>query len=210
MPPPSTRSPGSETGPWFFCLRHEVHAGAIGIAMLGELDIAAADDAREVIARAQVDAAEVVCDLHDVSFIDAHGLRVLLDAATGARRQDTLFTVANPSASVCRLIDVLSLEAVVRGDAVPCLSPPPIADSSAAAPRFGLPHPQPRRPNDGAVRSRPVPRRWTSDRRVAQQDQTVDVEGSRAPAKGRRHAARGARPCSSAPDRVALADREHS
>ena len=123
MPPPSTRSPGSETGPWFFCLRHEVHAGAIGIAMLGELDIAAADDAREVIARAQVDAAEVVCDLHDVSFIDAHGLRVLLDAATGARRQDTLFTVANPSASVCRLIDVLSLEAVVRGDAVPCLSP---------------------------------------------------------------------------------------
>ena len=128
MPPPSARSPGSEPGPWFFCLRHEVHAGAIGIAMLGELDIAAADDARDVIARAQVDAPEVVCDLHDVSFIDAHGLRVLLDAAAGARLQDARFTVVNPSASVRRLIDVLSLEAVVRGDAVPCLSPPPIAD----------------------------------------------------------------------------------
>jgi phospholipase C len=38
--------------------------------MLGELDIAAADDARDVISRAQAAAPEVICDLHDVSFID--------------------------------------------------------------------------------------------------------------------------------------------
>ena len=87
--------------------------------MLGDLDVAAADDARDVIARAQADAMEVICDLHDVSFIDAHGLHVLLDAATGARLQHARFTLVNPSASVRRLVDLLSLEAVVRGNAVP-------------------------------------------------------------------------------------------
>jgi anti-anti-sigma factor len=128
VPPPSARSPESETGPWFFCLRHDVHAGAIGIAMLGELDIAAADDARDVIARAQADAMDVICDLHDVSFIDAHGLHVLLDAATGARLRDARFTLVNPSASVRRLIDLLGLEAVLRANAMPSVAPPPIAD----------------------------------------------------------------------------------
>lgn len=114
MPPPFAHSPESETRPRFFCLRHDVHAGAIGIAMVGELDVAAADDARAVIARAQADAAEVICDLHDVSFIDPRGLRVLLDAAAGARRHNARFTLVNPSPSVRRLIDLLSLEGFLQ------------------------------------------------------------------------------------------------
>jgi anti-anti-sigma factor len=128
LPPPSPRSPGSETGPWFFCLRHEVRDGAIGIAMVGELDIAAADDAGDVIARAQADTAEVICDLHDVSFIDLRGLHVLLDAAAEARTHDARVTLVRPSASVRRLIDLLSLEAVLEADATPSLPLPPPAD----------------------------------------------------------------------------------
>lgn len=131
MPPPSPQSPGSETGPWFFCLRHEVHAGAIGIAMVGELDVAAADEARDVIARAQADAPEVICDLHDVSYIDLRGLRVLLDACAG----DGRVTLVNASASVRRLIDLISLEAVRRAKVMPRLAPrPPTADRSTGAP----------------------------------------------------------------------------
>ena len=126
MPPPFAHSPESETRPWFFCLRHEVHAGAVGIAMVGELDVAAADDARDVIASAQADAAEVICDLYDVSFIDPCGLRVLLDAAAGARRHNARFTLVNPSPSVRRLIDLLSLEVLLQAKRhpVPAASPP--------------------------------------------------------------------------------------
>ena len=82
--------------------------------MVGELDVAAADDARDVIASAQADAAEVICDVHDVSFIDPRGLRVLLDAAAGARRHNARFTLVNPSASVRRLIDLLGLEVLLQ------------------------------------------------------------------------------------------------
>jgi anti-anti-sigma factor len=110
VPPPFPHSPVSETGPWFFCLRHAVHAGAIGIAMVGELDVAAADDARDVLRRAQADAAEVICDLHDVSFIDACGLHVLFDAAASARRHNARVTLVNPSPSVRRLIDLLGFD----------------------------------------------------------------------------------------------------
>ena len=128
MPPQLPHVPESETGPWFFCLRHAVHAGAVGIAMVGELDVAAADDARAVIARAQADATEVICDLHDVSFIDPRGLHVLLDADAGARRHHARFTLVNPSASVRRLIDLVSLGAVPQANAMPSLPPPPPPD----------------------------------------------------------------------------------
>jgi anti-anti-sigma factor len=119
VPPPFAHSSESETGPWFFCLRHAVHAGAIGIVMVGELDIAAADEARYVIARAQGEAAEVICDLHDVSFIDPCGLHVLLDAAASARRHEARVTLVNPSACVRRLIGRLGLQAVLQADPVP-------------------------------------------------------------------------------------------
>jgi anti-anti-sigma factor len=140
--PPSAHRPESEPGPWFFCLRHAVHEGAIGIAMVGELDGAVADDARDVIRRAQADAAEVICDLHDVSFIDARGVHVLLDAAAGARRHNARFTLVNPSVCVWRLIRLLGLEAPLQPDALPF---PP-------APRAG------RRSVDGRARLRPASR----------------------------------------------------
>jgi anti-sigma B factor antagonist len=124
VPPPFAHSPESETGPWFFCLRHDVHAGAVGIAMVGELDVATADDARDVIASAQADAAEVICDLYDVSFIDPRGLRVLLDAAAGARRHNARFTLVNPSPSVRRLIDLLRLEALLQAKGQPVAATP--------------------------------------------------------------------------------------
>ena len=62
MPPRPTRistfAPESETGPWFFCLRHPVENGSIRVAMVGELDLATAARAGRAIRRAQGDAAE--------------------------------------------------------------------------------------------------------------------------------------------------------
>jgi anti-sigma B factor antagonist len=176
VPPPFDHSPGSPTCPWFFCLRHAVHAGAIGIAMVGELDVAAADDARDVIARAQADAAEVICDLHDVSFIDPRGLHVLLAAAAGARRHDARFTLVNPSASVRRLIDLLGLEAFLQATAMRSVPPRPPADRRTASrhARFRAASPaakapkQPRRTlatNSTPLTDRPARRAASQDRR---------------------------------------------
>jgi anti-anti-sigma factor len=120
--PPFVHRPKSEPGPWFFCLRHAVHEGAVGIAMVGELDVAVADEARDVVRRAQADAAEVICDLHDVSFIDARGVHMLLDAATSARRHNARFTLVNPSPSVRRLIGLLGIEPALRAAAGPLSS----------------------------------------------------------------------------------------
>jgi anti-anti-sigma factor len=128
VPPPFPHSPEPETGPWFFCLRDAVHAGAIGIVMVGELDVAAADDARDVLRRARADAAEVICDLHDVSFIDPCGLHVLLDATADARQDNSRLAFVNTSACVLRLIGLLRLEAELQADGVPCPAPLPHAD----------------------------------------------------------------------------------
>ncbi|HEX5923198.1 MAG TPA: STAS domain-containing protein [Baekduia sp.] len=168
MAPLFPRSPASGPGPWFFCLRHAVHEGAVGIVMVGEFDIAAADDAREVIARAQATAPEVICDLHDVSFIDPCGLHVLLDAAANARRHNARLTLANPSAAVRRLIDLAGLEITLRANAVPSAPPP---DSRGAhrvrsASRAAKPPTQPR----GSLTTRSTPLIVRSSRRAARQD----------------------------------------
>jgi anti-anti-sigma factor len=174
VPPPFPHSPESQTGTWFFCLRHAVHAGAIGIVMVGELDIAAADDARDVISRAQADAAEVICDLHDVSFIDPCGLHVLLDAAAGASRHNARVTLANPSVCVRRLIGLLGLEAVLQADAVPSLPPSPRADRRSVNGRAGFRSASraaqvPRQPR-GTLATKSTPLIVRSSRRAARQD----------------------------------------
>jgi hypothetical protein len=77
MAPPSMGAPEPATGPWFFCLRYPAEAQSIRIVMIGELGFATATTARSVIRRAQDDAHEVICDLGDVSSVDAHGACVL-------------------------------------------------------------------------------------------------------------------------------------
>jgi anti-anti-sigma factor len=174
VPPPPAHRPESRTGPWFFCLRHAVHAGAIGIVMVGELDSDAADDASDVICRAQADAAEVICDLHDVSYIDARGLQALLDAAASARRQNTRVFLVNPSASVRRLTDVLGLEAVLQADTGPSPAALPPADRRTANGRTRFRPASRAGSTPGHPRGTPAPKSTRliarSSRRAARQD----------------------------------------
>jgi anti-anti-sigma factor len=172
VPPLFARSPESGPGPWFFCLRHAVHQGAVGIVMVGELDIAAAADARDAISHAQASAPEVICDLHEVSFIDPCGLHVLLDAAASARRHNARLTLANPSAAVRRLTDLLGLDITLRANAVPSAPRPDSPHTTQgrtqvrSASRAVRPPKQPR----GPLTTRSTPLIVRSSRRAARQD----------------------------------------
>jgi anti-anti-sigma factor len=131
VPPPfshtSELAPEPESGTWFFCLRHPVEAGSIRIVLVGELDVATAGRARDTIRRAQDDAAEVICDLGDVSFIDVCGLRVLLDASAHAGRTGARLILVHSPAFVYRALGALGLESELeldsRSPVVPHLGP---------------------------------------------------------------------------------------
>jgi hypothetical protein len=88
----------------------------------------------------------VICDLHDVSFIDPCGLHVLVDAAASARRHNARLTLANPSATVRRLIALVGLAPTLEDGALP--SPP-------------QPRPEGRRTAEGRSRARSAPRAMT-------------------------------------------------
>ena len=119
MSPPSHRStvsPEPEAGTWFFCLRYPVEAGSVRIAMVGEFDVATAGRARDAIRRGQDDAAEVICDLGDVSFIDVCGLHVLLDASAHARHTGARLIVVHSPAFVYTALGALGLEGALEMD----------------------------------------------------------------------------------------------
>jgi anti-anti-sigma factor len=131
VPPPyshtSEVAPEPEAGTWFFCLRYPVEDGSTRVVMVGELDVATAGRARDAIRRAQDEAAEVICDLGDVSFIDVCGLRVLLDASAHAGRTGARLILVHSPALVYRALGALGLQSELeldsRSPAVPHLGP---------------------------------------------------------------------------------------
>lgn len=128
MPPPSTSAPQPTTGPWFFCLRHPAEAQSIRIVIIGELGFATASRVRSVIRRAQDDAREVICDLGDVSSVDAFGAYGLVDAAARARHNRVRLTLVYSPPLVRRIFGRLGLDNAL-GLGAPAPSPPglPIA-----------------------------------------------------------------------------------
>ena len=75
--------------------------------MVGQLDLASAEQARRVLHDAPRAAGQVICDLAEVSFVDVCGLHVLLDSADRARRQGARLSVIHHPASLRRLLEVL-------------------------------------------------------------------------------------------------------
>jgi len=55
------------------------------VQVAGELDLATAQQFRQVLGEAQQAARMVVLDLRELSFIDSSGIHVILDAAHDAR-----------------------------------------------------------------------------------------------------------------------------
>ena len=80
------------------------------LKLVGELDLLTADLARATIERAQSRSRPLVCDLHDVWFIDVSGLRVLLDAGARAAVDGERVTLLGCPAIVPRMLRLLGLE----------------------------------------------------------------------------------------------------
>jgi anti-anti-sigma factor len=157
--PSSTFAPEPAIGPWFFCLRHPAEAQCIRIVIIGELRLATASRVRSVIRRAQDDAGEVICDLGDVSSVDAFGAYVLVDAAARARHNGVRLTFLHSPPLVRGILGRLGLDNALGMDApVPSPRSLPIGvrttvESACASPRIVRPR------FHRATRSRPRGRR---------------------------------------------------
>lgn len=85
----------------------EAPGGALSVYLEGELDIATGPIVREQLARAQAVAPEgLVVDLRDVTFMDASGLRVLLQAALRAKDMGHGFVLAKARPNVRAVLDL--------------------------------------------------------------------------------------------------------
>lgn len=72
----------------------------------GEIDASNAAALRQHLDAARSDGLTTLLDLSGISFMDASGLRVLLDAARAADADEWAWFLVRPSAAVARLLDV--------------------------------------------------------------------------------------------------------
>lgn len=103
---------------YFRTVRFDSSDGA-RIELHGELDRATALTlARELL---PVEGASIVLDLTDLSFVDVGGLKLILEAARRLRAAGGQLTLANPSPSVRRLLELTAIDqtADVVDEAVP-------------------------------------------------------------------------------------------
>jgi anti-anti-sigma factor len=83
------------------------HGDAVVVAVRGEVDLGSADTLRELLRAPEAQAATVILDLREVTFIDSSGLSVILSnnkRAAGAFR----FAVAVGGATIARRLFELS------------------------------------------------------------------------------------------------------
>ena len=80
----------------------------------GEVDAATAPRMGEAVNRQLKRHRRVVLDLHDVDFMDLHGLAVLLRATRRARSDGGSFAIARPSECVQRLVGLVHAERDLR------------------------------------------------------------------------------------------------
>jgi len=79
----------------------------VRVAASGEVDISTADRLRIGLAEAMDGASSISIDLTEVTFMDSHGLRVLIEACVAAA--DRRFVIESASPNVRRLIHVSGL-----------------------------------------------------------------------------------------------------
>lgn len=90
-----------------FAVSSTVVDQGVHVSASGEVDISTAARLRMGLAEAMRDADSVVIDLTDVTFMDSHGLRVLIEARVAAEERPFVVTAASPN--VRRLIHVSGL-----------------------------------------------------------------------------------------------------
>lgn len=89
--------------------------GEVRVILAGELDLATAPEADRRLREAQAEAPRVVLDLDGLTFIDATGLRVLLDASDRATSSGGDLLVRRIRAGVRRLLELTGTEERLTG-----------------------------------------------------------------------------------------------
>jgi anti-sigma B factor antagonist len=85
----------------------DIGSGQREIRVVGELDLAVADQLREAIERSP--SAQTLVDLADCRFIDSTGIAVLVRAHQGATDEGRLLVVHSPSDQVLRIFQLTGL-----------------------------------------------------------------------------------------------------
>ena len=94
-----------EPAPEFSVTRRRA-AGAVVVAPTGEIDLATVDELAQALDAAREEAAEIVLDLREVSFMDSAGLRLVLEASRDGRG----FAVVRGPREVQRVFDLVGLD----------------------------------------------------------------------------------------------------
>src|SRR4051812_45430178 len=85
--------------------------GFVRLELRGELDMATVTElVRPLLDAESVAPGSIVIDLHDVTLLDAAGLRVFLDAARRAERQGRRFALARPDDEAARVLRLTGLD----------------------------------------------------------------------------------------------------
>jgi anti-anti-sigma factor len=84
------------------------------VRVQGEVDASTAPLMGEAVNRQLTNRRNVVLDLHDVDFMDLHGLAVLMRATRRARSDGGSFAIARPAACVRRLVELVHAERDLR------------------------------------------------------------------------------------------------
>jgi anti-anti-sigma factor len=84
------------------------------VRVQGEVDAATAPRMGETVNRLLERRQRVVLDLQHVDFMDLHGLAVMIRATRRVRSDGGSFTIARPSFSVRRLVELVHAEGEIR------------------------------------------------------------------------------------------------
>lgn len=91
--------------------------GVVRLAVAGDVDLATAPQLRTTLL-ATIDSAEpahgVELDLADTTFLDAVGVRVLLDGHQAAARSQVRFTLRNPNAMVVQILSITGVDRILQ------------------------------------------------------------------------------------------------
>jgi anti-anti-sigma factor len=88
--------------------------GGVLLALRGELDLASAPILEARLRAADVEEhSDVALDLTDLSFVDATGLKVILNAHRRASWRGGRVTLLNPSSDIRRLLSLTALDLTI-------------------------------------------------------------------------------------------------
>lgn len=97
----------------FDCRLKDEAGDGVRLAVTGELDRATVPRFERAVAELH-DPSRLIIDLDDLAFIDAGGLRSIIDLARAAERSGRSVQVANPNAMLRRLFTLTGLERSVQ------------------------------------------------------------------------------------------------